>query len=131
MPYRECVFFVSIRGGNFARYKPPLYSFVLCLYLALYSRYSVLLQHYNTKTRNIRQLCLLLRVIEYISLRREWDLNPRMTVLQTVALGHLAIPPIGLLRGKYTRYGRLCQDEINDFLNFLNRCRIWSVDGLV
>lgn len=25
--------------------------------------------------------------------RREWDLNPRMTVLQTVALGHLAIPP--------------------------------------
>ena len=26
--------------------------------------------------------------------RREWDLNPRMTVLQTVALGHLAIPPM-------------------------------------
>ncbi len=31
----------------------------------------------------------------YISfLRLEWDLNPRMTVLQTVALGHLAIQPI-------------------------------------
>ena len=28
-----------------------------------------------------------------LSARREWDLNPRMTVLQTVALGHLAIPP--------------------------------------
>ena len=25
--------------------------------------------------------------------RREWDLNPRMSVLQTDALGHLAIPP--------------------------------------
>lgn len=39
----------------------------------------------------------------YISfLRLEWDLNPRMTVLQTVALGHLAIQPNCLLRGDFT-----------------------------
>ena len=46
-----------------------------------------------------------------------------MTVLQTVALGHLAIPPIGLLRGEYTRSLGQCQGEIKDFLIFLTHNR--------
>lgn len=41
-----------------------------------------------------------------------------MTVLQTVALGHLAIPPVGLLREQYTRCGRRCQGEIKEILIF-------------
>ena len=62
---------------------------------------------------------MLLRVIELISCRREWDLNPRMSVLQTVALGHLAIPPVDLLREQYTRCDGLCQEKIKEFLIFL------------
>ena len=33
--------------------------------------------------------------------RRERDLNPRMAVLQTAALDHLAIPPYGLRTATY------------------------------
>ena len=37
----------------------------------------------------------------YARERRERDLNPRMAVLQTAALDHLAIPPYGLRTATY------------------------------
>ena len=51
--------------------------------------------------------------------RREWDLNPRMSVLQTDALGHLAIPPKLACGAEYTGYGRIRQAKIEFFLSFL------------
>ena len=39
----------------------------------------------------------------FLRKRREWDLNPRMSVLQTDALGHLAIPPCLVAGAIYTK----------------------------
>ena len=79
---------------------------------------TAILNPYKTKKRAVKGLYPLQRVIQTKNSRREWDLNPRMTVLQTVALGHLAIPPVGLLREQYTRCGRRCQGEIKEILIF-------------
>ena len=55
--------------------------------------------------------------------RREWDLNPRMTVLQTVALGHLAIPPMWWLRGRvYTRNPRESRENYAKVDFFCKAC---------
>ena len=52
--------------------------------------------------------------------RREWDLNPRMTVLQTVALGHLAIPPLGVVAGAV--YTRMPAESRENYIFLKNRC---------
>ena len=74
-------------------------------------------KHYQMKKRSN---VLLLRFQ-----RREWDLNPRMTVLQTVALGHLAIPPLCLVAGQSLHeYGRSVKIK-NEFLLLLfSGCRV-------
>lgn len=71
------------------------------VYLPVHLRYHGLLTQYKTKKRTERRLHLLQCAIFRTFCRREWDLNPRMSVLQTDALGHLAIPPLCACGAEY------------------------------
>lgn len=88
------------------------------VYLPVHLRYHGLLTQYKTKKRTVKGLYPLQCDIYRKFCRREWDLNPRMSVLQTDALGHLAIPPKLACGAKYTAASAPRQAKIEFFLSF-------------
>ena len=93
-------------------------------------RYHDLLAQYKQKKRTVRGLYLLRCAIFRTFCRREWDLNPRMSVLQTDALGHLAIPPLLKCEGSLPAFLPLVKHKIKFFCNFVyfvEKQLIWAI----